>query len=257
MTFIGARIVRHILTLLILTSLVFGWGKTGHRVIGKIAEENLTPEAKEQITAILGHTDLARISNWADEIKSDPKWDHTHDWHYCTILEGKQYEGPEAGGRAVQKVTEFSDLLPKGILSETDQRNILCFIVHIIGDLHQPLHVGNGTDRGGNDVDVTWYRDSTNLHSVWDSKLIDHMQYSYTEYAQQLQLGLTEEDKIELLNSDILAFVNASRNVHEQVYDIGEGNLSWKYIYKNRELMEDRLLKGGYHLAAVLNNIFK
>lgn len=249
--------MRHLITLLILTSLVFGWGKTGHRVIGKIAEENLTPEAKEQITEILGHTDLARIANWADEIKSDPNWDHTHDWHYCTILEGKGYEGPEAGGRAVQKVTEFAELLPKGILTGKDERNVLCFIVHIVGDLHQPLHVGNGTDRGGNDVDVTWYRDSTNLHSVWDSKLIDHMQYSYTEYAQQLQLGLTEEGKTELLNSDILAFVNASRNVHEQVYDIGEGNLSWKYIYKNRELMEDRLLKGGYHLAAVLNNIFK
>ncbi|MCF7808747.1 MAG: S1/P1 nuclease [Candidatus Marinimicrobia bacterium] len=249
--------MRYLITLLISTSMLFAWGKTGHRIVGMIAEENLTPEAKEQIAGILGHTDLARISNWPDEIKSDPKWDHTHDWHYCTIFDGKEYEGPEAGGRAIQKVVEFSDLLPKGVLSDRDQKNILCFIVHIVGDLHQPLHVGNGTDRGGNAVDVTWFRDSTNLHSVWDSKMIDHMQYSYTEYAQQIQLALTDEEKAGLLNPDIMAYVSASRAAHGQVYDIGDGNLSWKYIYKNRELMEDRLLRGGFHLAAVLNNIFQ
>jgi len=249
--------LRYLFILLILTSVLFGWGKTGHRIIGKIAEENLTPAAQEKITEILGHTDLARVANWADEIKSDPDWDHTHEWHYCTIHEGKEYEGPEAGGRAVQKVTEFSELLPKGILTGKDERNVLCFIVHIVGDLHQPLHVGNGTDRGGNDVDVTWFRDNTNLHSVWDSRMVDHMQYSYTEYAQQIQLGMTEEKKAELLNPDVMAFVHDSRNAHPQVYDIGEGDLSWKYISKNRELMEDRLLQGGYHLAAILNDIFK
>jgi hypothetical protein len=249
--------LRYYIILIISTSLVFGWGKTGHRVIGKIAEENLSSEAKDKISELLGHTDLARVSNWADEIKSDPKWDHTHDWHYCTILDGKEYEGPDAGGRAVQKVTEFSNLLPKGVLSKNDEKNILRFIIHIVGDLHQPLHVGNGTDRGGNDVDVTWFRDSTNLHSVWDSKIINHMQYSYTEYAQQIQVGITEEQKAEMLNPDIMAFVYSSRYAHGQVYSIDNGNLSWEYVYKNRELLEKRLLQGGYHLAAILNDIFK
>jgi hypothetical protein len=205
----------------------------------------------------MGHTDLARVGNWADEIKSDPKWDHSHDWHYCTILEGHQYEGPEAGGRAVQKVTEFTKLLKAGTLSKTDQLDVFRFVVHIVGDLHQPLHVGNGTDRGGNDVKVTWFHENTNLHRVWDSQMIDHMQYSYTEYAQQIQLGLTTADKQKLLDPTVLTFVNRSRSVHDQVYDIGDGKLSWEYVYTHRELMEDRLLRAGYHLAAILNDIYK
>jgi hypothetical protein len=133
----------------------------------------------------------------------------------------------------------------------------LRFIVHIVGDLHQPMHVGNGTDRGGNDVKVTWFREETNLHRVWDSQMIDHMQYSYTEYAQQVQLGMNDNDKSKLMNADIMNYVYSSSSLREQIYDIGDGNLSWKYIYKNREIMEDRLLQAGYHLAALLNDIYK
>ncbi len=250
--------MRQFVIIMLTATLVLGWGKTGHRVIGKIAEENLTPEAREQITQLMGHADLARISNWADEIKSDPKWDHSHDWHYCTILEGKEYEGPEAGGYAVKKVSEFTDLLKRGILGKKDQIDVFRFIVHIVGDLHQPLHVGNGTDRGGNSVKVEWFWDGeSNLHRVWDTQMIDHMQYSYTEYAQQIQLGLSSEDKEAMLNPDLMAFVNTSRSLHPQIYEIGEGKLSWEYVDKNRDLMEDRLLKGGFHLAAILNDIFQ
>ena len=249
--------MRQFIIIMLTATLLFGWGKTGHRVIGKIAEENLTPEAKEKITELFGHSDLARIANWADEIKSDPDWKHANSWHYCTILEGQEYEGPDAGGYAVKKVSEFSDLLKKDVLGNEDQLDVLRFIVHIVGDLHQPLHVGNGTDRGGNDVKVTWFRDETNLHRVWDSQMIDHMQYSYTEFAQQIQLGITENQVATLLNPDLMSFVNESRSVHPQVYDIGDGKLGWKYIYKNRELMEDRMLKAGFHLAAILNDIYR
>jgi len=249
--------LRQLIIILLTASMLLGWGKTGHRVIGKIAEENLTPKAKAEIIKLLGHSDLARVSNWADDIKSDPSWKHANDWHYCTVPEGKAYQGPEDGGRAVQKVTEFKDFMEKGLLSEKDQKDIIRFIVHIVGDLHQPLHVGNGTDRGGNEVSVKWFREETNLHRVWDSQMIDHMQYSYTEFAQQIQLGLTDQQKKDLLDSDILAFVHASRNLHPHVYDIGDGSLSWTYIYKNREILENQLLRGGYHLAAILNDIYK
>jgi len=248
--------MQRLFILLISASIVFGWGKTGHRVIGKIAEEQLSKAAKKEITAILGHTDLARVANWPDEIKSDPAWDHSHKWHYCTILEGAEYEGPEAGGYAIEKVNEFIALLKEGTAPKEEQLNAMRFLVHLVGDLHQPLHVGNGTDKGGNDVKVTWFWDKSNLHRVWDSQMIDHTQYSYTEYAQQLQLGLSKSAKKQLLNPDVMSFVKVSRSVHEQVYDIGEGKLSWEYVYKNQGLMEERLLASGYHLGAILNAIY-
>ena len=99
--------MRQFIIIMLTATILLGWGKTGHRVIGKIAEENLTPAAQEQITQLMGHTDLARVANWPDEIKSDPKWNHANPWHYCTIAEGQEYEGPEAGGYAVIKVTEL------------------------------------------------------------------------------------------------------------------------------------------------------
>ena len=249
--------MRQFIIILVTATVLLGWGKTGHRVIGIIAEENLSSEAKAEITKLFGHTDLARVGNWADEIKSDPAWKHANDWHYCTVLEGQEYRGPEDGGRAVQKVTEFSKLLKQETLGDKDRKDVLRFIIHIVGDLHQPLHVGNGTDKGGNDVKVTWFGEDTNLHRVWDSQLIDHMQYSYTEYAQQIQLGMTAEDKAALMDPTILNFVHSSRAAHPQVYAIGDGKLSWPYVYKNRELMEDRLLQAGFHLAAILNDIYK
>lgn len=246
-----------IITFLLSATLLFGWGKTGHRIIGKIGEDHLSKSAKKQITKILGHTDLARVSNWPDEIKSDPAWDHAYEWHFCTIEEGHGYKGPEAGGQAVEKVNEFIALLKAGKASEEEQLNALRFLVHFVGDLHQPLHVGNGTDKGGNDVKLEWFRERSNLHRVWDSAMIDHTQYSYTEYAQQLQLGLSKADVVKLLNPDVMSFVNHSRSVHPQVYDIGDGKLSWKYMYKNQALLEDQLLNAGYHLAAIFNNIYQ
>jgi hypothetical protein len=248
--------MRHFIIILLTTSMIFAWGKTGHRIVGSIAEENLNPKAKKEITNILGHSDLARISNWMDEIRSDSTWKETYTWHYCTIEEGHEYEGANGGGLALEKIQSIIESLKSHTLSKEDEINAIAFLVHITADLHQPLHVGNGTDRGGNDVKVTWFNEATNLHRVWDSQMIDHMQYSYTEYAQQLQLGLSVRDKSKLLNNDVLKFVYDSRSQHTSVYDIGDANLSWNYIYKNRLLLESQLRKGGYHLAAILNTIY-
>ena len=76
-------------------SVLFGWGKTGHRIVGYIAEQFLTENAKHGVTSILGHTSLSMVSTWADEIKSDPDWDHAYDWHWTTIPDGEQFKAVE------------------------------------------------------------------------------------------------------------------------------------------------------------------
>ena len=77
--------IKIILTYTFLSSFLLGWGKTGHRIVGEIAEKYLTKNAKFQIKKLMGHHDLSRLSNWADEIKSDPNWKIANDWHWCTI----------------------------------------------------------------------------------------------------------------------------------------------------------------------------
>ena len=241
----------------LLFSFVLGWGKTGHRITGKIAETYLTKNAKTQIKKIMGHHDLSRMSNWADEIKSDPNWKIANDWHWCTIPDGESYKKDKHSGQAVEKINEFIETLKNKKSKKEEKQIALKFIVHLIGDLHQPLHVGNGLDRGGNDVRLKWFNESTNLHSIWDSKLIDFQKLSYSEYANYI---LLKEDRGKIRKwqgDDILTYIHESRDLRNQCYDFSGENLKWEYFYKHKELLEKRLLQGGVRLSGELNRIFK
>ena len=94
-----------------LATFILGWGKTGHRITAKIAETYLTKNAKIQIKKLMGHHDLSRMSNWADEIKSDTSWKIANDWHWCTIPDGELYEKDKHSGKAVEKVNEYISVL--------------------------------------------------------------------------------------------------------------------------------------------------
>ena len=237
-------------------SVLFGWGKTGHRIVGYIAEQFLTENAKHGITSILGHTSLSMVSTWADEIKSDPEWNHAYDWHWTTIPDGEQFEAGKRSGQAVEKIVEFLNLIEKKHGTQLENKIAVKFLVHLVGDLHQPLHVGNGTDRGGNDVNVKWFGKSTKLHAIWDTELIDHQKLSYTEYGNYLLLGITDKQRLEWINADIFDVISESQDLRSQTYDYDNNNLKWNYFYKNKELLELRLLQGGVRLAGMLNKCF-
>ena len=237
-------------------SVLFGWGKTGHRIVGYIAEQFLTENAKHGVTSILGHTSLSMVSTWADEIKSDPEWNHAYDWHLTTIPDGEQFEAGKRSGQAVEKIVEFLNLMENKDGTQLEKEIAVKFLVHLVGDLHQPLHVGNGTDRGGNDINVKWFGESTKLHAIWDTELIDHQKLSYTEYGNYLLLGLTDKQRLEWINADIFDVISESQDLRGQTYDYDNNNLKWDYFYKNKELLELRLLQGGVRLAGMLNKCF-
>ncbi len=236
---------------------VFAWNKTGHRIVGQIASNYLTKNTKQQIRKLLGHQDLSRISNWADEIKSDSNWAHAYDWHYCTIPEGEKYISGKYKGEAVEKTIEFINVL-KNKKSKKDEKIIaLKFIVHLVGDLHQPLHVGNGTDRGGNDNKVNWFGEETNLHRVWDKHLLDLQQLSYTEYVDYLLLDIDYSLIRKLQSDSLMTSVYESQLFRDQCYSFSGKDLSWKYFYENKELLERCLLNGGIRLSGILNRVYK
>ena len=179
-----------------LASPAHAWGPIGHRITGAIADENLSGVARAEVELLLGSEDLAQASTWPDEMRSDPSefWQKTASpWHYVTVPNGNDYEASDAPpeGDAMTALARFTETLRDPKASQDDKRLALRFIVHIIGDLHQPLHAGNGTDRGGNDFNVTWFGKSTNLHSVWDSGLIEQRALSYSEYAKWLSRSIT------------------------------------------------------------------
>jgi len=128
-------------------------------------------------------------------------------------------------------------------------------LVHLVGDIHQPLHVGCCDDQGGNKVKVKWFGRDTNLHGTWDSNMIDDTKLSYTELASYLD----EPDQPTInawQKNSVLDWAGESMGVRKQVYEFGDGNLSYKYSYKNLPLVKQRLLQAGIRLAGLLNDIY-
>jgi len=234
------------------------WGKTGHRVIGEIASDYLTPKAKKAVKRILGPTSMAIASTWMDRIKSDPKWDYTHDWHWVTIPDGKTYAETEKNpnGDVISALRKIISDLKSGDLSREKQQIKLKMLIHLVGDIHQPLHVGNGKDMGGNKVEVEWFYHDTNLHRVWDSEMIDDTKLSYTEFAAAVNHPTKKQIK-EWQNSSVLDWAKESKNLRDQVYDFPKDHeLGYKYQFKNRDLLHRQLLKAGIRLAGVINDIY-
>ncbi len=236
-----------------------GWGLTGHRVVGQLAEWHLTKKAKKQIGMILGSESLAMVANWMDDVKSDRNYDHLNTWHYLTIEDGKSYDPTiqEADGDAFGKTKMIIDLLKKGGLSVKEEQEYLKMLVHLVGDIHQPLHVGRGNDRGGNDIQVTFFNQNTNLHRVWDSQIIDGKQLSYTEMAAHLDRRADENTVKSLQSSSMERWLADAMALRSIIYDLPEDKrLSYPYVYKTFPVIEDQLLAGGIRLAGILNDIY-
>lgn len=239
----------------------FGWGQTGHRVTGSIAERYLSEQAQLEILKLFPNESLAEISTYADENRSDPStfWQKTASpWHYVSIPVGKTYKevGAPDEGDAVTALTRFSNTLKNADASVEEKKLALHFIVHIIGDLHQPLHAGNGTDKGGNDIKLQYFWQDTNLHRVWDSQMIDGKQLSYTEWTDWLGKKISPEMAAKWNEPDPMVWIAESTALRDNLYPESD-EISYNYLYQHIPTVKKRLQQGGVRIAAYLNEIFK
>jgi hypothetical protein len=235
------------------------WGLTGHRVVGQIAEIYLTKKANKEVKKILGTESLADVGNWMDFIKSEPKYDFMYNWHFVTIPDGQTYETTEKEpkGDVIWALNKFINELKSDTLTLEEQQIALKALVHLVGDIHQPLHVGNGSDKGGNDVKLKYFWQNSNLHRVWDSAMIDGQNLSYSEYV--FRINHTNKALVEQWQSaSINDWAMESMAMRSSVYAIGEKKeLSYRYNYDHIAEVDQRLLQAGIRLAGVLNDIFK
>jgi hypothetical protein len=272
----NARSLALLLAVALIPSPALAWGKTGHRVVAAIADTQLSGLARAHVKEILGGAEsLDEAANWPDEMRSAPGefWQKTATpWHYVT-LNGIIYDHAPPEGDALQALTHFRSVLLDPKASLADKQMALRFIVHLVGDLHQPLHVGKCCDKGGNDVKVTWFGKPTNLHAVWDSQLVDEEQLSFTELAAKLERHISDEDVIRWWDVNPRDWISESAEIRDTLYPAAppkgakkvrgkkrKGSavpeLSYSYIYKFTPVMERRLQQGGIRLAAYLNDIY-
>lgn len=247
-----------ITTLLTLSAVcASAWGVTGHRATGWIADKYLNKNAKKQLQRILNGQSLAMASTWMDEIRSDSAYDYTADWHWVTIHDGQTYEQSEKNpkGDVIEAIERIVASLKSKKLSAKQETEAVKMLIHLIGDIHQPLHVGGGNDRGGNDVKIMWFRTDSNLHRVWDSDMIDDTKLSYTELAASLD-NPTSQQLLGWQQSTVREWATESMSYRKQVYTYGQGKLGYQYGYYNFHIVRLRLLQAGIRIAEVLNDIY-
>ncbi|MBT0608342.1 S1/P1 nuclease [Aequorivita echinoideorum] len=235
------------------------WGKTGHRVTGEIAEKYLSKKAKKEISKLLDAHSLAFVSNFGDDIKSDAKFDHFGPWHYVNFPFGARYEdSPKSEkGDIIIGINKCITILKDDRSSREDKVFYLKMLVHFMGDLHQPLHIGLAEDKGGNDFQVRWFGEGTNLHTVWDSSILESYQMSYSEISKNADV-LSERQLEAIQKGTPLDWMYDSRKLCENIYEntkVGE-KLGYEYMYKYMNVLRSQLQKGGIRLAALLNNIY-
>ena len=245
--------------LLLLPAQLFGWGQTGHRVVGQIAENHLHAEAAAAVKGILGDESLAMCANWMDHIKSNRAYNHMNPWHYCTIPDGLTYETCDhpAEGDVIETITQLIQEIKSGSYSKAENEVMAVkMLAHLVGDLHQPLHVGNGTDKGGNDRKIKWFGESSNLHRVWDSDLIDHQQLSYTEYVAWVDHA-TAAEVTEWQSSSVVDWAHESQAIRMGIYPSADAtSLGYSYNYDHIETLNKRLLQAGVRLAGIINELY-
>jgi hypothetical protein len=236
------------------------WGQTGHRVTAAIADHYLSGVARANVQLLLGTESLAQAATWPDDMRSDSTefWQKTASpWHFVTVPAGKTHAevGAPPEGDAASALARFAQVLRDPNASREDKRLALRFTIHIIGDLHQPLHAGRPGDRGGNDVKVTWFGAPSNLHSVWDSGMIESRGLSHSELAGWLAGSITPEQVLAWSNPDPEVWIAESVALRERIYPT-DTKLSYAYAYRWGGEVDGRLSRGGVRIAAYLNRLF-
>jgi hypothetical protein len=235
------------------------WGQTGHRVTAEVAQNHLTENAQKQIDKMLNGMSMAVVSTYADEIKSERSFDKYRPWHYANIPFEKDYSEitvkPE--GDIVHAIEHCIAVLKDENSSKEDKTFYLKLLIHFMGDLHQPLHLGLEEDRGANDIRVTWFNENSNLHRVWDSDMIDSYQMSYMELTNNLP-KLTAEEVQQIQEGSLLDWVEEIRVLTREVYKSANSNdrLGYRYMYDHFSTVKVQLQVGGLRLAKILNEIF-
>lgn len=247
--------------------MAWGWGADGHQIVGEIASRHLSPETQVWVNELLsqtgsGEATLAAVSTWADRVRPTEQWQYTAPWHYVNLpnVPGVTYDAARDCGNGdcvVAAIELCRDILMGRVANEITSPEALMFLVHFVGDVHQPLHTGHAEDRGGNGIDVIFFGEQANLHSVWDSRILGHTGRSWPDSANLFDARLTPEQRRAWSDTDPAAWANESYRLAVDVaYAIPADHvIGDEYQSRSLPIVEQRLLQAGVRLAAILNEI--
>lgn len=239
------------------------WGLLGHRIVGEVADCYIKGKTRKEVKKILGGESIAMASNWADFIKSDSTFNYLSNWHYANFMDNMDYQtlklalDKETGTNIYNRINFLSSELKNKNLEAGKKQMYLRLLIHFVGDIHQPMHMGKKEDSGGNGIKIFWFNEPSNLHRLWDSDLIESQQLSYTEYTAAINHPNKNEIKA-LLHDDLSVWAFESYQISRKLYATvkPDQKLSYRYNFDHLSTLNSQLLKGGVRLAGLLDNIF-
>ncbi len=235
------------------------WSAKGHQLVAEVAFHFLDDSTREKVKEYLGKLSIEEAATWMDDMRSNDYYNYMKPWHYINIEKGTEYSA-QATDRNILIILNSAivELEHKETLKNRSIKEDLYILFHLIGDLHQPLHVGYGVDRGGNDTYVGFLNksNSINLHSIWDDAIINTRDISLKDcLARYDSLSREQLDGIQQIKP--MQWLNQSRSLLDDVYSYKDNLIDKDYVDRSVVVIEDQILKAGLRLAAVLNKVFK
>lgn len=232
---------------------------TGHKIIADIAYKNLKCGKKKKVDKILGKRGMIYTSSWADIIKSDSQYNYSYSWHFQNLKPGitkaelrHLYDNPRLEGDFLFFAL---DSLSRSIKAGKGNDDAIKFVVHFVGDLFQPLHLGKLEDRGGNDIMVMWFGRNTRLHQIWDKQILQAENFSYSEHSQYLQDKFARQRKV-IKKEDLFDALWETYLLSARIYSYDYTKLnSYDYMYHFQDDIDLQLYRAGIQLANLLNSI--
>lgn len=255
----------------------FAWGWDGHRFVCAMAEQQLTPKAKAMVNQYLqeaadlkgGVTDFAESCLWADDVKYSTRQD-TYEHHFINVPDDanqivltRDCQAINCLAVGLQRALVYLTREPDGSRSVTRRAAALRYLGHYVGDLHQPLHIGNASDWGGNKISIRWDFDEdrnkkTNLHAIWDYKMPEAMGLKYPDslpFLMSIEVDAGTGTPLDWMNES-LAFGRSHAYVNSKGRPIRDGDrLGKRYLDHNKPIVLERLALAAKRLAALLNEI--
>ncbi|MEP7108681.1 MAG: S1/P1 nuclease [Ferruginibacter sp.] len=232
----------------------FAWGREGHQLVADIAKSMLNESVKGNIQKYLGNISFEEAAIWMDEIRSDNQYDYMKTWHYINIEKGGSYI-PGTGDNIIDRLNiTYNELQHKQTLPTQTITTDILILFHLTGDLFQPLHVGYGSDKGGNTYQVSVNGKGTNLHHVWDSDIIEEEHIGLND-CLALYKTLSLAQKVKIQNTDFVGWLNENRKLLDAMYPTTH-KIDNAYLNKNKNIVITQLLYSGMKLASILESLF-
>jgi hypothetical protein len=244
-----------VLTLIISPIKTFAWGSKGHALVAEVAFNYMDENTKKEVLKYLNGMTIEDAANWMDNLKSDHSYDFMRAYHYVNFDKGANVVETSGDNIIFQLNATIKDLQNKDKFTKEEINTKIKILFHLMGDLHQPLHVGYGDDKGGNTMQINYNFKGTNLHSLWDSGIIEYKKITLPDCLNATKYSKNEIRAIQ--DVDVVYWATGSRAYLPFIYKTGGNKINDDYVEACVPIIENQILKAGIRLAGVLNEVFK